>query len=300
MSVSSAIDLSLLPPPDVVESLSYEEILAAMLADMRDPERTNGQPFTTISEADPAYKVLEVSAYRELLLRQRVNEAARAVMLAYAMDGDLDQLGAWFDVERLTLTPADPEHGIPAVMESDIDYKRRIQLAPQGFSVAGPEGAYIYHALSADSRVMDASATSPQPGYVVVTILSRVGDGTASQDLLDAVTTRFMDDAVRPMTDYVTVQSAIVHHYRVISKAFTFSGPDPEVALAEAKNRMTKYAADSHRLNRVPTPSGIDAALQAPGIERVEVSEPSTVLEKSRLQAYFCDDIVVENGGIHE
>ncbi len=35
----------------------------------------------------------EENAYREVIWRQRVNEAARAVMLAYATGADLDQIG---------------------------------------------------------------------------------------------------------------------------------------------------------------------------------------------------------------
>ncbi|NUV25651.1 hypothetical protein MS6204_04603 [Escherichia coli] len=41
-------------------------------------------------ESEPATKLLQENAYRELLLRQRINEAAQAVMVAYAMGGDLD------------------------------------------------------------------------------------------------------------------------------------------------------------------------------------------------------------------
>ena len=45
-------------------------------------------------------------AYRELLIRQRVNDAARGVMLATASGTDLDNLAANFNVERLLITPA--------------------------------------------------------------------------------------------------------------------------------------------------------------------------------------------------
>jgi phage-related baseplate assembly protein len=38
--------------------------------------------------------LLQVVAYRELLLRQRINEASKAVMVAYAASADLDQIGA--------------------------------------------------------------------------------------------------------------------------------------------------------------------------------------------------------------
>ena len=114
MSAFTTIDLSTLPPPSVVETLDFEAILAAMLADLqaRDPA------FTALVESDPAYKILEVCAYRELLIRQRVNDAARATMLAYATGADLEQIGALFGVTRLTITEADEEAvpPVPAVM----------------------------------------------------------------------------------------------------------------------------------------------------------------------------------------
>ncbi|TAE85068.1 MAG: baseplate assembly protein, partial [Verrucomicrobia bacterium] len=213
MSTFTQIDLSTLPAPNVIEELSFESIFSAMLADLqaRDPA------FSALVESDPAYKILEVAAYRELLVRQRVNDAARAVMLAYATGADLDQLGALLGVARFELEPADNEAvpPVPAVMESDTEFRRRIQLSLEGFSVAGPRGAYIFHGLSADPNVLDISATSPDPGEVVITVLSRLGNGSASNDLLDAVEARLNADEIRPLTDLVTVQSASIVNFHV-------------------------------------------------------------------------------------
>ncbi len=92
------IDLSRLPSPDIIEELDYEKILEAM----KDALSTALPEWTARDlESDPAVKVLEVAAYRELLLRQRMNEAARALMIAYSLRSNLDQLGANFGVERL-------------------------------------------------------------------------------------------------------------------------------------------------------------------------------------------------------
>ena len=119
--------------------------------------------FTAMTEAEPVYAPLQVCAYRELQIRQRNNDSNRAVMLAYAVGADLDHLGALLGVARLELDPGDSLRSIPPTFESDVEFRRRIQLAPEGFSVAGPEGAYMFHALSADPDVLDASATSPSP-----------------------------------------------------------------------------------------------------------------------------------------
>ncbi|WP_211465706.1 baseplate assembly protein [Collimonas silvisoli] len=292
--MSAAIDLSQLPAPNVIEPLDYETILAAHLVDLE----AQGVDLDQLTESDPAIKVVQLSAYRELKLRQHINEAARALMLAYAMDTDLDHIGANMDVPRLQIWPADPDKGIAAVMEVDDDYRRRIQLAPQGMSVAGPEGAYIFHALSADGRVRNATATSPAPGYVVVTILSHEGDGTPSQELLDIVAARLLEDGVRPLTDYVQVRAAHIVRYQVHAKLYSFTGPDPTVVLGEANKRMQKYIKDAHQLGRVPTHSGIDAAVHVAGVERVILLTPTEDPEISKLVAYYCDDVHIDYAGI--
>jgi len=157
--MTTSIDLSQLSAPDVVDELSFTVIRDAMLADLavRDPNLSN------LPTSDPSYKVLEVAAYRELLLRQRVNDASVAVMLAYATGSDLDNLGAlpWMNTPRLVVDPGD-ENAIPPIeptYETNDDYRARLQLALEGFSTAGPEGAYLFHAKSASGLVKDVSAT---------------------------------------------------------------------------------------------------------------------------------------------
>ena len=92
------IDLSKLPAPKIIEELSFETILAAMRADLEG--RLPGWT-AAVLESDPANKILEVAAYRELLLRQRINEAIRACLLAFAQGSDLDHLSAFYAVSRL-------------------------------------------------------------------------------------------------------------------------------------------------------------------------------------------------------
>ncbi|TAL53817.1 baseplate J/gp47 family protein [Pandoraea sp.] len=300
--MTSVIDLSQLPPPEVIETLDYETILAARKAALvaRYPaEQQPGMAALLSLESEPLVKHLEENAYRELLLRQRINEAAHAVMLAYAAGADLEQLAALFEIKRLTIRPADPAHNLPAIREEDTDLRKRIQLAPQGFSVAGPEGAYRSHALGADGRVLDASAGSPAPGEVVITILSRIGDGSAPQDLLDAVASVLRADDVRPLTDHVTVQSAQIVTYRVHARLYTFSGPDSSVVLAVARRRLDAYVESCHRLAREVTISGLYAALHVEGVERVELLAPGANVSTTKAQAPYCVAVDIEHGGVY-
>jgi len=292
----TAVDLSRLPAPAVVEQLDFEVIYAQMVAKLRElaPE------IDALTESDPLFKGLQVAAYREMNLRQRCNEAARAVMLAYAVGSDLDQLGALLGVARLQLAPGVPEQSIPPTMESDAEFRRRIQLAPEGFSVAGPEGAYVFHALSADSGVLDASATSPSPGEVVVTVLARAGDGTPSQALIDAVAAKLADDAVRPLTDHVTVRGATIVPYAVEATVYTYAGPDAALVLAESQKRLERYITDSHRLGRDVPLSGIYSVLHSEGVQRVEIASPVEGLVIDRTQASWCTGINIIAGGVDE
>lgn len=128
-------------------------------------------------------------AYREMLLRQRINDAARATLVALARGANLAHLGALFNVQRLLITPENAQTTLPtpAVMESDSQLRQRIPQAMEGMSVAGPMAAYEFHARSADGRVADASAISPSPACVTLSVLSTEGNGTASKALIARV-----------------------------------------------------------------------------------------------------------------
>ncbi|MFI9653965.1 baseplate J/gp47 family protein [Guyparkeria sp. GHLCS8-2] len=296
----TAVDLSQLASPDVVESIDYETILSAMKADLiaRDPDLED----TLALESEPITKLLEVAAYRETILRQRVNEASKAVMLAYAAGSDLDNLGALFGVDRLLVDAGDPDAipPVPPTYESDSDFRRRIQLSLEGFSTAGPEGAYVFHALSSDGDVLDASATSPSPGAVTVTVLSRTGDGSAGQTLLDAVDAVLSADDVRPLTDAVTVQSATSQNYTVDATLYFYAGPDRAVVLASAQAAIDDYVAAQHRLGLDVTLSGIYAALHQPGVQRVELASPTSSIVVDRQTAAYCTATNLTDGGLGE
>lgn len=267
---STAIDLSRLPPPDVIEALDFEAILARRKADFlaRYPE------FSAFVESDPAIKLLETGAYAELVLRQRINDAARSVLIAYALGGNLDHLAALFGVTRRVITPANPPAVPAAIMESDEDLRRRVLLAPDSYSVAGPASAYVFHALSADGDVLDASAVSPRPGEVTVSVLSRLGDGTAAPELLTMVRNLLAGDEVRPLTDRVTVQSALLVPFDVAAQLTLYPGPDSQLILDSAIAALDQLLAANRRLGRNISRSAIIAALHVGGVQNVNLIEP--------------------------
>jgi phage-related baseplate assembly protein len=293
MSIYTPINLATLPAPDVVEPLSFETIFSEMLADLKNRDSA----FTALVESDPAYKVLEVAAYRELLVRQRVNDAGRSVMLAYAAGSDLEQLGALFGVTRKTLVEANPNANPPvvAVYERDSDLRLRIQLSLEGLSTAGPSGAYVYHALKV-TTIRDVSVESPTPGNVLVTVLSQNNNGLASAEEVAAVNAILSSDDVRPLTDNVTVQAAEIVTYAITATVFVNDGPDSSVVLANCISAANDYAAERFSIGSDINLSGIYAALHQPGVEKVVLTSPLGNLDITPVQAGRCTAVTLTLG----
>jgi len=301
----ATIDLSQLPAPNVVEQLDYESLFAerkSTLISLYPPEQQEAISRTLSLESEPLVKLLQENAYREVILRQRVNEAARAVMVAYATGSDLDQLAVNNGVQRLVLKPADSTTIPPtdAVMESDSDLRMRIPQAFEGLSVAGPSGAYEYHARSADGRVADASAISPSPAEVTITILSRDNDGKATPDLLAAVDKALNDEDVRPVADRVTVQAAEIVPYQIDAVLYVLPAPEIEPVRAASEAQLKKYINTQGRLGRDIRLSAIYAALHVEGVQRVELQSPLADIVLDKTQASLCTAYSLSVGGSDE
>lgn len=292
------IDLSQIPAPNVIEALNFEAIFAARKAELIAAMPVDQQDATTAVlalESEPITKLLQVQAYRELLLRQRVNDAARAVMIASAIGSDLDQFAANYGVVRLVITPADNTAVPPvaAVMESDDDFRQRILLSLDAYTTAGSTASYIYHAKSASGQVLDVSAVSPTPGQVTVYVLARTGDGTASEDLIATVVEALSKDTVRPLTDQVTVLSAGIVNYTIDGTLYIGSGADATVVLAAAQAAAQAYADSVHRLGIGAAVSGIYRALHQPGVTRAALATPAEDVAVSEGQAAYCTAITL-------
>lgn len=289
------INLSELAVPDAIVMPDAADIFSRWLARLRelDPE------FDALVESDPTYKQGEVNAYQLTLAFQRVNDAVRAVFLASAKGADLDQLGAAFNVQRFVITPADPDAVPPvdAVLEDDNAFRERIQLSWAQLNTAGARNAYRFHAKSADEDVLDADAYGPEthgkPGEVDVYVLSRTGDGTASEALLKAVNSRLSADEIRPLTDFVSVKSALIASYEVTAELDIPEGPDAQTVLTNATDVLREYTLLSHRIKALVPLSAVYAALQQSGVTRVRLLSPIADLEAVAGTAPWCTAINV-------
>ncbi|HDG7817273.1 TPA: baseplate J/gp47 family protein [Klebsiella quasipneumoniae] len=296
------IDLSQLPVPTIIEALDFETILtdvkAVMVASFPEGQRASVAAALSL-ESEPLTIIAQAMAYRELLLRQRINEGAAACMLSHATGDDLDNIAANLDTERLVITEATDT--ADAVTESDEALRLRAQAAFEGMSVAGPSAAYEYFARSASGQVAAVRATSPAPAEVVIAILSSDGDGTASDELITTVQTALNDEDVRPLGDRVTVRSAEIIEYTISATLYLYPGPESEPIINAAIASLKAFLADADKkIGRDVVRSAISASLHVQGVQRVVINAPAADLQIDNTQVARNTGYTVENGGTDE
>ena len=297
--MSELVDLSKLDAPKVLEDLDFESLLAdrktEFIALFPQDERPFWQARLSL-ESEPITKLLQEVVYLQLMERNRINNAAKATMLAYASGSNLDVIAANYNVKRQVIQEANNNvtPKIPEILEDDTSLRLRTQLAFEGLSVAGPRSAYIFHALSAHPDVADVSVVSPQPANVTVTILSRNGQGEAEESLLNVVRAKLNDDDIRPIGDRVIVQSAVIQSYEISAKVHLYRGPEYDPIKAAAIKKFTAYTEEKHRLGRDISLSGIYAALHLEGVQRVELISPTADIVLPSSKSAYCTAINLE------
>lgn len=297
----ATVDLSQLPQPQIIETLDFEGILLDVKAVIIAAFPVDQQSAITAAlgfESEPLNVIAQVVAYREMMLRQQINEGAAACMLSHAESTDLDNLAANLNTARLEITPETDTSD--AVMESDTALRLRAQTAFEGLSVAGPTGAYEYYARSASGKVADAKAVSPSPAVVVVSVLSTEGDGTASPELLAVVNAALSAEDRRPVGDRLTVQSAEIVTYEIDATLYLYPGPESEPILTAAQDSLTAWLAAQGKIGRDVARSAVMAALHVQGVQRVELTTPASDIVIYDTQSAVCINVTVSQGGTNE
>ncbi|EMJ9259585.1 baseplate assembly protein [Klebsiella variicola] len=296
------IDLSQLPKPTIIEELDFEAILIDVKALMVAAFPADQQSAVAAAlglESEPLNIIAQAMAYRELLLRQRINEGVAACMLSHSTGDDLDNIAANLDTERLTITAATDTADV--AMESDEALRLRAQAAFEGMSVAGPSAAYEYFARSASGKVADVKASSPAPAEVVIAVLSTEGDGTASPELLADVAEAVNDEEARPIGDRVTVRSAEIVDYEINATLYLYPGPESEPIINAADASLQKFLKQNNKkISRDVARSAISAALHVQGVQRVVINSPANDIKISDVQAARNIGYHLENGGTDE
>lgn len=286
-----SLDLKSLPAPAVVETLDYEAILDGLRADLLTRYPAAAEVLDL--ESEPLLKLMEVAAYRELLIRARINDAARAVMLPWAVSADLDSLASRYDVERL-----------PG--EDDERLRARVLIGYHALSAAGSTHSWRLRALSQSVDVRQVDVWADRPGRVKVCLLARIavpaatlddeaqalgralfGEHPAAQSgsmrwrvasagdaIVGKVETALLAEDVRPLTVDVDVTAARVLPVAVSATLVHPPGPDGALLAAQAAARVRRLAAATAFRVDV-TRAALIAALMGDGVRDVHLHAPA-------------------------
>jgi len=251
------IDFARLPPPKVVEEIEFELLLDVYQAQVlaKNPALAAALQL----EQSPTNIILEAEAYGEMIVRQRINSAARASMLPFATGSDLEVIGARFNVQR---------------MDGELDprLRRRIQLSMESFTTAGSPGSYIFHALSTSTNVKDATAVAERgTGRVTVTIMADGSNPVPSASLVDAVYDRLMSDGIKPLTDEISVLPVTKIATDLQANITLYPGPDASLVIADINKALTALRNRITIIGRDLKRSSVLAALTQEGVQNAEI-----------------------------
>lgn len=263
--MTSVQDLTKLPPPSVIEILDFETVLAQHRADLlaRYPA---AEPVMAL-ESEPLVKLIEANAYRETLYRARVNDAARAYLLAYATGADLDHKGAFYGLARMA-------------GETDERFRKRIQLRIAALAGNGTRDHYELVAMSASANVHDAIAVQPEPGRVQVLLwLVDVAQATLT---LPAVLAALNADDARPLGVPVSVALAQPKPINVTAHIRREAGAPVNLA-AQLQASLPAALASYARLGREVPRSWITTRLHVEGVASVTYPDPDAPSELTAM-----------------
>jgi phage-related baseplate assembly protein len=282
-------DLAGLPPAQAIEELDHAAIVAEMVADFEarwaalraaDPDLP---PIDVLAlGSEPVRKQFEAAAFRELLLRARINDALRSNLLFYARGSDQDQLVIFYDVVRLAL-------------EGDAALQSRTLLAIQGRSPGGPEARYRAIARAADVRVADAAVYRlGRDPTIRVAIYATDNDGVADDALIAKVSAALHAPDVQLVNDSIFVGAAVFQVVNVAADVWLLP-TTPDAVLETLPDVLRAAWSAETGMGFDFEPSWAGARLMVSGIRKVAVTTAAVVAEP--YQALTLGAVTITNRG---
>lgn len=192
-----------------------------------------------------------------------------------------------------------------AEVEDDENFRDRIRMAPESFSVAGPRGAYEYWARSTHQDIVDVAVIGPpdlKPGNVELYPLMRGGE-LPSQEIIDAVLKKCNAEDIRPLTDYVKALQPKPLRYRLdVVYWLDRSRATQAAALQQAVEAAARgwMSWQKSKLGRDLNPSELNHRMVAAGAKRVEVRSPSFVVLGASQVALLDGEARISFGGLED
>lgn len=160
--------------------------------------------------------------------------------------------------------------------EDDEHFREIIHEAPEKFSTAGPDLAYVYWAKKADVNIADVAVWSPEPGVVRIVPLYLSGE-IPSEDVLNKVMAEVSPRDRRPLTDKVEVKAPRKVEYDIqvnfwVNDTDRAKTESIRLAVTSAINSFVSW--QKSKLGRDINPSELTERIMGAGAKRVEITSP--------------------------
>jgi phage-related baseplate assembly protein len=262
-----------LQPMIVLEKLDVETILGARMSRLKqlwayyDPPAAAQYDVENL-EFDPIKINQEASSYFELMLRDRVNQAARSITLAYAIGTDLDAIA--------TRYPG----GVPRLEgESDDRYRRRIWLSPNTLSPHGTAEAYEFWALTAlptlrDVTAIRAVAHDYYPTILITCLNEPPAEPKPTDEELVRVRAYIQSLSRMGLTDVISVNPPKVREIEYKIAVWLYPGTVQDQTMNQIVSNLANLINDQFWLGHDHSHTAIHAACRLTGVHHVDIELP--------------------------
>ena len=183
--------------------------------------------------------------------------------------------------------------------ETDQSLAERAYLAPSGYSTAGPEDAYIYHAKNYDPEIGDILPSSPSAGVVDIRFIMADGSLPTAGEI--AGLKAYLEAADRkPLTDSLQVGAPTAVNYQItltyyINKSDQSSASAIQSAVTQAIEDYKTW--QGGKIGRDINPDELLGLLKQAGVKRAVITYPAyTTLTTAQVAS--CTGTTVTYGGI--
>lgn len=243
-------------------------------------------------EFDPIKINQEACTFFEIMLRDRVNQAARSITLAYAIGTDLDAIASRYP------------GGVPRLEnEGDDRYRRRIWLSPNTLSPHGTAEAYEYWALTAVPELRDVTAIKSvlYDYYPTILITCLVGpeldSPSPTQEQLMQVRAYIQNLSRQGLTDVISVDGPKIIETKYNIGVWLYPNTAPEQALISIKTNLEKLIESQYWLGHDHTLMAINAVCAISGVHHVDILEPTNNIEVGSDWVVKVTDVIVTLSG---
>jgi phage-related baseplate assembly protein len=160
--------------------------------------------------------------------------------------------------------------------EDDDSYRDRIYSAPEGFSVAGPSGAYEYFARKHSPLVNDVKVTTPSDGVVDIRVLLTDGD-IPDASFIEGISEYLSASERRPLTDKVQVSAPDTINYDIELSYYIDSENIAQEALIKSRVEAAIEEYDMwqrSKIGRDINPTELITKIRLAGAKRVDIVSP--------------------------